>query len=50
MEFVFEQDNVVDQWTEMSRRSQDGDEPIVHVLKISFESKLATNCTWIVGG
>jgi hypothetical protein len=27
MEFVFEQGNVVDQRTEMSRRSQDGDEP-----------------------
>jgi hypothetical protein len=37
---------VVDQWTDMSRRDADGDEPMVEVIKIAFTKKTITNCTW----
>ena len=47
MGFEYQDGKVVDQWTEMSRRSHDGEELMVDVIKISFQSKLVTNCTWV---
>jgi len=42
MIFEYEGGEVVDQWTEMSH--QDGDEPMVDMLRLSFTKKTITNC------
>jgi len=49
MKFEYETGKVVDHNTEMSRRSHEGDELMVDVIKISFEKKTFTACVWDAG-
>jgi hypothetical protein len=44
MMFEYEDGGVVDQWTAMGHRN--GDEPMVDVLKISFEKKTIHDAVW----
>lgn len=44
MTFDYETGTVVEQHTEMSRRSHDGGELMVDVIRISFETKTVTAC------
>lgn len=44
MKFEYADGKVIDQWTEMSHR--DGDEPMVDVLKVSFQKKTVTDAVW----
>jgi hypothetical protein len=46
MEFIYKIGTVVEQWTEMSRHEDEGDELMIDMLKVAFEKKMVSNCVW----
>lgn len=47
LRYDFHDGRVIDQWTEMSARPDDADDPLVDLMKISFAKKEIVDSVWL---